>query len=273
MTTSEDLVIVAPSMEDFKEFSQIQKGILTDVQKIDKDAFRSLIEKGEIMICKNDATITTGFAIIQDNDGQGLLRQLGVVEEYRRSGVASKLVVACETWFHHRNSSEIEIWVKSHNQAAIELYQKHGYVITSERHQFVLDLKSILEVDQRLINLNYDLRPLEDNDETEVVKKYQISPRELASYKEVDSSISIEILENFELRGFLRLRPSFPVLTPIILDQPNHLIIILSLIKTFLDPKFDFLKITIENEIMIKIMQFQMWADLNFILVKMTKSI
>jgi len=67
-----------------------------------------------------------GFIAGDPNQSQGVgwIAILGVLPEYRRQGIAEKLLEECE---RQLNFTRIRLSVRKSNDAAIHLYQKAGY--------------------------------------------------------------------------------------------------------------------------------------------------
>lgn len=67
-----------------------------------------------------------GFIAGDPHQGQGIgwIVILGVLPEYRRQGIAEKLLEECERWL---SFSQIRLSVRASNEPAINLYRKAGY--------------------------------------------------------------------------------------------------------------------------------------------------
>jgi ribosomal protein S18 acetylase RimI-like enzyme len=59
-----------------------------------------------------------------ENEGIGWIAILGVLPEYRRRGIAEKLLAECEQGLRF---DRIRLSVRKSNEAAIQLYRKAGY--------------------------------------------------------------------------------------------------------------------------------------------------
>lgn len=262
--------------EDFQNFRELQLSVLPDVQQIDQKGFNRLIEKNEIIFCwEKHTNQLAGFAIVKNNGNYGLLRQLAVNKKYRRKGAASKLVETSNQWFKMENLSAFHILVKSHNIPAIKLYKKFGYKIISTIHQYIINWKDFSELGDHSINSsNLRLIKLQETKDEIVSNKYTISINELSSFRELPTSLNLGLFgEKNNLRGFMRLRPHFPVVTPIRLDDPNDIPIALKLVNKYCLDKFDYLRITIQDEKIHEILKKQNYSILNFTLVRMELTI
>lgn len=67
-----------------------------------------------------------GFIAGDPHQGQGVgwIAILGVLPEYRRQGIAEKLLEECERWL---SFPQIRLSVRATNEPAINLYRKAGY--------------------------------------------------------------------------------------------------------------------------------------------------
>lgn len=52
---------------------------------------------------------------------------LGVLSDYRRQGIASKLLAFAENWLQQKGVTRIEMTVIAENKPAISCYEKNGY--------------------------------------------------------------------------------------------------------------------------------------------------
>jgi GNAT superfamily N-acetyltransferase len=59
----------------------------------------------------------------------GLVDELVVMPNHRRTGVATALVAQVETWARERGIEALELNVWAFNQAALELYAKEGFSV------------------------------------------------------------------------------------------------------------------------------------------------
>lgn len=69
----------------------------------------------------------------------GWITSVGVLEKYRRMGIANALLDACEARLPNR---QIKLTVRKSNQSAINLYRKTGYVQTELWERYYQDGES-----------------------------------------------------------------------------------------------------------------------------------
>ena len=60
-------------------------------------------------------------------DRIGLIYDMAVREQSRRSGAGSLLLAAAEAWLHEKKMDRIELKVVPHNPAGYSFWRKHGY--------------------------------------------------------------------------------------------------------------------------------------------------
>ncbi len=68
-----------------------------------------------------------GFAIAQPYKKHGRILTLDILPEARRSGLGSKLMLACEERIRQRGCTEMYLETAVDNEAALKLYHRLGY--------------------------------------------------------------------------------------------------------------------------------------------------
>src|SRR5215207_2463310 len=72
-----------------------------------------------------------GFIVgLVEPDFTGHITTLGVAPEYRRRGIANRMLVKAEDGFRRRNVRIVRLEVRSVNHGAQDLYRKLGYAVT-----------------------------------------------------------------------------------------------------------------------------------------------
>lgn len=74
--------------------------------------------------------IPVGYAAIYANDIQtkaAYITMIGVLEEYQRSGVGSKLMAACVRTAREKGMDSVRLEVLNSNQKAVSFYKKCGF--------------------------------------------------------------------------------------------------------------------------------------------------
>ncbi|MBC8165066.1 MAG: GNAT family N-acetyltransferase [Bryobacteraceae bacterium] len=62
-----------------------------------------------------------------------------VAPEYRRAGVASRLLSAVQSWASRSGAGELLLMVTNNNEAAISLYLRHGFQVTGRTEPYPND--------------------------------------------------------------------------------------------------------------------------------------
>ena len=62
---------------------------------------------------------------------------IGVLSDYRKQGIASKLLLFAENWLKEKGVKRIEMTVISENKAAIACYEKNGYKHEGKREKSI----------------------------------------------------------------------------------------------------------------------------------------
>lgn len=83
-------------------------------------------EEAGIFLAEDDNRIV-GFRSWEIQDGFYFSRELFVIPELRRKGVARKLIHHFEIWLQEKNQDKACVWVTPRNEAMIELARSEGY--------------------------------------------------------------------------------------------------------------------------------------------------
>ncbi len=91
-----------------------------------------------------------GYAVLGDEQGNGLLMNLVVVPEYRRQGLGSQLLVAVAECAADMNFSRLDLRVRYSNHAALALYRGLGFKGDATRESFYSNGDAALFMSLRL---------------------------------------------------------------------------------------------------------------------------
>jgi GNAT superfamily N-acetyltransferase len=71
-----------------------------------------------------------------DGSGYGLISTIYILPDYRRLGIADRLLMAGEAWFVGLGLGRSSTWTSATNPKLIRLCEKHGYAVTDQaRHE------------------------------------------------------------------------------------------------------------------------------------------
>jgi ribosomal-protein-alanine N-acetyltransferase len=84
-------------------------------------------------------------------EGIGWITTLGVAPEFRRQGVAELLLVECE---RRLSQPRLRLSVRKSNEAAIQLYAKHGYSHILTWPQYYQDKEDGLVLEKKIEERN-----------------------------------------------------------------------------------------------------------------------
>jgi GNAT superfamily N-acetyltransferase len=90
----------------------------------------------EVFLAEDQAKELLGHTIVRverDEAGEafGLFSTTFVVPAARRSGVATRLLLAGEAWMRAHQLPEAATFTGDHNTKLIQLYQRHGYTLSA----------------------------------------------------------------------------------------------------------------------------------------------
>ncbi len=93
-----------------------------------KQAFRRQLEHfGDLYMVATDAERIIGVVLGSHDHRKGWINRLAVLPEYRRRGIAEKLVTACEDAIRAQGIDIIATLVMPDNKSSCALFEKLGY--------------------------------------------------------------------------------------------------------------------------------------------------
>lgn len=81
------------------------------------------------------------------SEGIGWIATLGVLPQYRRQGIASALLAACETGM---GLPSVRLNVRRSNEAALRLYREHGYHLIDVWVGYYFDHEDALVLEKKI---------------------------------------------------------------------------------------------------------------------------
>ena len=86
-----------------------------------------------VFIAKENERVVGYISLREDKNNIGDIGFLAVLKEYQRKGIGAKLMKYVEAYARHQNYKELVLVVRDSNQKAINMYQKHKFVIIGSR--------------------------------------------------------------------------------------------------------------------------------------------
>ena len=77
-----------------------------------------------------------GFFILREISGESELLQIAVAKTSRRRGIGGGLMEACLAVALKNGISQVYLEVRSKNEAAISMYEKHGFIKAGRRKSY-----------------------------------------------------------------------------------------------------------------------------------------
>ncbi len=101
-----------------------------------EDAFLPEFKKGSvIMCCECDKTVVA-FAVVGVSFDEGYLHLVATHPDFRKQGIASRLLAECEEKCRAKGVEKILLDVRVSNITAVSLYQSLGYSTLCTRKNF-----------------------------------------------------------------------------------------------------------------------------------------
>lgn len=99
-----------------------------------EEHFRYAVSNPRVLaLTARDGEIVVGYTIVYFGRAKSLIANLAVRREYRRRGVASKLLTTVLQEADRRGCLYASLDVRKSNRAAIRLYEKFGFRVFGER--------------------------------------------------------------------------------------------------------------------------------------------
>jgi GNAT superfamily N-acetyltransferase len=95
---------------------------------LDDSAIRERMRSMHILVAVSAAQIVGTVAASLKHEQEGHLRGMAVLPQFRRTGVAAQLLSAIEDWLRIKGCMRVSLDTTLPLQAAINFYEKHGYV-------------------------------------------------------------------------------------------------------------------------------------------------
>jgi ribosomal-protein-alanine N-acetyltransferase len=141
-TALEDILAILPkteispmSEEDIKAIARIEKECFADPWS--EDALRSeLSNENAVFLTAKSKGKVAGYIGVHTVLDESYIANVAVSSDFRRMGIASKLLGSAESAVREKGCSFISLEVRVSNSPAIKLYEKHGYISQGERKNF-----------------------------------------------------------------------------------------------------------------------------------------
>ena len=140
-------------LEEIPALYEIEKECFTEEFRWTEGGFREEIllahTTNNVWIVEEDGRIV-GFLLANENKSKGHIATVNIAKEYRRRGLAFKLITSCESELKSRKFKEITLEVSVENAPAIILYLTMGYKITGWKRHYYRMYSHALEMSKRL---------------------------------------------------------------------------------------------------------------------------
>jgi ribosomal protein S18 acetylase RimI-like enzyme len=160
ITTDDKIRICEATLADVEALSRLENQCF-ETDRLSRRSFRWMIEKGHalLLVAMNDKQLL-GYVLLLYSQGTSLGRvySLAVEAQYRKAGIAVKLMQQAEEYALDDGRSFLRLEVRPDNHAAIRLYEKLGYqsfdIVSDfyEDHSDALRLMKVLHHQPEIIH-------------------------------------------------------------------------------------------------------------------------
>ena len=125
-------------IDDASVLAEISKASMTSAWS-QKDFLDAMASDLAVCLTATDGDDIAGYMVMYHAADEGEIPSVAVHSDYRRRGIGHALMT--ELFAHARTLglSRIFLEVRASNEAAIELYKKHGFLCVGERKNFYSD--------------------------------------------------------------------------------------------------------------------------------------
>jgi ribosomal-protein-alanine N-acetyltransferase len=120
---------------DFEEICRLDEACFAEEFRFDRESMREFVEARDaiVLVAEWGGVGIAGFVIVHMGAGRAYVVTLDVAEEWRREGVALRLMMEVE---RRLGSGLMELHVFTWNEAAIRFYERMGYRRVGVRRRF-----------------------------------------------------------------------------------------------------------------------------------------
>jgi GNAT superfamily N-acetyltransferase len=94
---------------------------------LDSDFLTARMRTMHIVVAEADAQVIGTIAGVEHEPGEGHLRGMAVLPEFKGTGLAAQLLEAIEAWLRTRGCTRVTLNTTEPLLAAMKFYEKHGY--------------------------------------------------------------------------------------------------------------------------------------------------
>jgi ribosomal protein S18 acetylase RimI-like enzyme len=92
-----------------------------------REAFADQLARGQVVLGLEDAGRLVACVVITDDTRKGWINRLAVEPDYRRQGLAARLVAEAERELRARGIQVFAALIENENVASLSLFQREGY--------------------------------------------------------------------------------------------------------------------------------------------------
>jgi ribosomal protein S18 acetylase RimI-like enzyme len=92
-----------------------------------REAFADQVAHGQVVLGLEDAGRLVACIVITDDARKGWINRLAVEPDYRRQGLAARLVAEAERELRARGIQVFAALIENENVASLSLFQREGY--------------------------------------------------------------------------------------------------------------------------------------------------
>ncbi len=92
-----------------------------------REAFADQLARGQVVLGLEDAGRLVACVVITDDTRKGWINRLAVEPDYRRQGLAARLVAEAEKELRARGIQILAALIENENAASLSLFQREGY--------------------------------------------------------------------------------------------------------------------------------------------------
>ncbi|NHK31018.1 MAG: GNAT family N-acetyltransferase [Asgard group archaeon] len=255
---------------DWDKFKVMDKKIFPDEALAKKSFISGLagLKSLSVVAIEKESKDFIGYFRVGVYGNEGHISRVGVDSKYLRQGIGSDLMERAMHHLKNAGCNEYYLYVQADNEAAIKLYEKHGFESKEKSYQFIVPYEKLLEKPKGRC------RSVEWGEIQLISLRFKLNPFRVQQFfgRENQHVVVFEVMG--QQIGFCRFNPEFPGGMPFIIKDPQYTLDFLSHLRKYItSTKFKSFKITFDNQTSVYQKLMNEKVKLNYELLKMTRDV
>ncbi|MBD3190070.1 MAG: GNAT family N-acetyltransferase [Candidatus Heimdallarchaeota archaeon] len=264
-----DYYLRNPALTEWEKFHELDKTFFSETVK--KKSFEDVLKRPRasyIVAVDKSNNSFLGYYQIAAYGKEGIIHRIGVHPQVQRKGLGTKLLESAINSLKEAGCTKIKLYVRTDNEAAINLYKKFDFEIEKKSYQFIVKYSDLIDEPQG------KCREAQWHEIPMFCLIFNQNPDQIKLYFGQENQLVLVYEYRGEQLGFCRFSPQFPGAMPFLIKNTDFMMDFISLLKQYIsDPQFDSFKLTIDNQKELVQLLIDKGISINYELYVMTKSV